>query len=124
MKILAILIFLFATTLSAQRDDGLDFGLHSTFVKCYVHHWKGTETTTIPGSTAVVKMTCDGFWGKFVADSKNPVGLNPDSKDIVSSPFELLLPGEPPKEIPFYVWNYYLSSTLAMSEANPLRKHK
>ena len=118
MKIFAILVLLCAILLPAQTT-GLNFALHSAFIKCYVHHWKGSQTVNLVESEDKIKMTCDGFWGKFVSASKNP-----STADDMPSPFELLSPGNPPDQIPFSVWDGYLSDTLAMSDDNPLRKSK
>ena len=124
MKIFAILILLFATVLPAQTlgdydaaYPGLDFALHSTFIRCYVHHWKGSQTVNLVESGDKIKMTCTGFWNKFVSAYKNP-----SDADSMPSPFELLSPGNPPDQIPFSIWNGYLSATLAISDSNPLRK--
>lgn len=97
----------------------MDFALHSTFIKCYIHHWKGSEVAGILGSENKVKMICDGFWSKFVSASKNPAFA-----DSIASPFELLIPGSPASDIPFSVWDMYLGDTLTMSTANPLRESK
>lgn len=127
MKIFAILILLFATVLPAQTlgdydaaYPGLDFALHSTFIRCYVHHWKGTQTSIIERSSNEVKLTCDGFWGKFVEAKENPIVA-----DQLSSPFEIIEHGTTPPEIleiPFHVWNGYLWDIIDASDDNPLRK--
>lgn len=99
---------------------GLDFALHSAFIKCYVKHWKGSETVDIKGSKAKVTMNCNDFWDLFVRESESPIG-----SDYMTSPFMIREPD--PNSlgnigIPFSVWNGYLSATIAISDSNPLRK--
>jgi len=128
VKNLAIIVLFLATSLFAQRppttDDaetaypGLDFALHSAFIKCYVNRWRGTETSEIKGAHANLKMTCAGFWKKFVDGTENPI-----TADRLPSPFEIT-ESSGTIGIPFSVWNGYLSATLAISTDNPLRKSK
>lgn len=98
---------------------GLDFALHSAFIKCYVNHWKGSETVAIKGSQSKVKMTCDGFWGLFTRESES----NPKSADYMPTPFKIIEPD--PNSlgnigIPFSVWDGYLYAVIAISTDNPL----
>jgi hypothetical protein len=121
VKIFAILILLFSSlSLRSQTaEQGLDIGLHSVFIKCYIHHWKGYETSNMKGFTNDIKMNCNGFWDVFVSQSKNP-----DKADSMSSPFEIMLSGGQSVQISFSTWNAYLSDILAISTDNPLRKSK
>lgn len=127
MKTLLLLFLMFSQYQAPRTTDeyeavypGLDFALHSAFIKCYVNHWKGSETVDIKGSKAKVKMTCDGFWGLYVRESESP-----KTADYQPSPFRIIEP-DPDSlgniGIPFSVWNGYLSATIAISESNPLRK--
>ena len=129
LKIFALLLFLLAQYQAPRTPDayetaypGLDFAVHSAFIKCYVNHWKGSETVAIKGSQSKVKMTCDGFWDLFVRESESPI-----TADYMPSPFKIIEPD--PNSlgnigIPFSVWNGYLSATIAISESNPIRNNQ
>jgi hypothetical protein len=130
VKILAILALAFATLLPASEQlrsvdeyeatyPGLDFAVHGAFIKCYVNHWKGSETEEIAGTSYKVRMTCKGFWDRFVLYSQDPTRF-----DYPPFIFSIIPERNVEFEIPFPIWNELLRDALAISTDNPLRKHK
>jgi hypothetical protein len=130
VKILAILALAFATILPASEQlksvdeyeatyPGLDFAIHGAFIKCYVNRWKGSETEEIKGTSYKVRMTCKGFWDRFVQYTKDPARF-----DYPPFVFAIIPEKRVEFEIPFPIWNEFLRDTLAISADNPLRKLK
>jgi hypothetical protein len=129
VKILAIFALALASILPAEQlrsvgdyeavYPGIDFAIHGAFIKCYVNHWKGSETEEIKGTSYQVKMTCKGFWDRFVLYTKDP-----DRFDYPPFVFAIIPERNVELEVPFSIWNEFLRDTLAMSVDNPLRKIK
>lgn len=97
MKILLFSLLL-TTALPAPTVSS---AINQTYIKCFVNHWRGTDSTKIQNSDESVSLDCGTFW---------------KAEREKGTPFILLVPGLDPQPIPYPYWSEALKDLLKISK--------